>query len=159
MQHLGDRVADLEVKTLVIDQLARHPELRDKRIAVQVNKGIVSLDGTVDSPAQKRAAEQIALQAQGAQGLAGQLAVAGAPAGAPESADDKLARRVEFELYSTRAVPLENVQIRSQEGTVYLAGPVTSRAEKLLAERVTQSVEGVKRVVNNLSAPEGSAVR
>jgi osmotically-inducible protein OsmY len=159
MQHLGDRVADLEVKTLVIDQLARHPELRDKRIAVQVNKGIVSLDGTVDSPAQKRAAEQIALQAQGAQGLAGQLAVAGAPAGAPESADDKLARRVEFELYSTRAVPLANVQIRSQEGTVYLAGPVTSRAEKLLAERVTQSVEGVKRVVNNLSAPEGSAVR
>jgi osmotically-inducible protein OsmY len=85
--------------------------------------------------------------------------VAGATAGAPESADDKLARRVEFELYSTRAVPLENVQIRSQEGTVYLAGPVTSRAEKLLAERVTQSVEGVKRVVNNLSAPEGSAVR
>jgi osmotically-inducible protein OsmY len=159
MQHLGDRVADLEVKTLVIDQLARHPELRDKRIAVQVNKGIVSLDGTVDSPAQKRAAEQIALQAQGAQGLAGQLAVAGATAGAPESADDKLARRVEFELYSTRAVPLANVQIRSQEGTVYLAGPVTSRAEKLLAERVTQSVEGVKRVVNNLSAPEGSAVR
>jgi osmotically-inducible protein OsmY len=159
MQHLGDRVADLEVKTLVIDQLARHPELRDKRIAVQVNKGIVSLDGTVDSPAQKRAAEQIALQAQGTQGLAGQLAVAGATAGAPESADDKLARRVEFELYSTRAVPLENVQIRSQEGTVYLAGPVTSRAEKLLAERVTQSVEGVKRVVNNLSAPEGSAVR
>jgi osmotically-inducible protein OsmY len=42
---------------------------------------------------------------------------------------------------------------------VFLAGPVTSRAEKLLAERVTQSVDGVKRVVNNLSAPEGAATR
>ncbi len=31
---------------------------------------------------------------------------------------------------------------------------MTSRAETLLAERVTQSVEGVKRVVNNLNAPD-----
>ena len=119
---------------------------------------MVTLDGAVDTPAQKRAAEQIALQVPGVQGLAGQLTVANAAA-APESADDKLARRVEFELYSTRALPLQSVQIRSQDGTVTLTGPVTSRAEKLLAERVTQSVDGVKRVVNNLSAPEGTIAR
>ncbi|MGH7414002.1 MAG: BON domain-containing protein [Candidatus Rokuibacteriota bacterium] len=154
MENLGDRVADLEIKTIVIDQLSQHPELKDKRIAVQVSKRVVTLDGAVESPAQKRAAEQIALQASGVEGLGGQLTVANAGT-VPESPDEKLARRVEFELYSTRAVPLENVQIRSQEGTVYLTGPVTSRAEKLLAERVTQSVDGVKRVVNNLSAPEG----
>ena len=49
---------------------------------------------------------------------------------------------------------LKDVQIRSQDGSVFLGGKVGSRAEKLLAERVTQSVEGVKKVVNNLSAPE-----
>ena len=92
------------------------------------------------------------------QGLTGQITVANAGT-APESADDKLARRVEFELYSTRALPLQSVQVRSQDGTVTLTGPVTSRAEKLLAERVSQSVDGVKRVVNNLSAPEGAAAR
>lgn len=155
---LGDRVADLEIKTLVIDQLARSPELKDRPLAVQVNKKVVTLDGAVDTPGQKRAAEQIALQVPGVQGLAGQLTVANAAA-TPETADDKLARRVEFELYSTRALPLQSVQIRSQDGTVILTGPVTSRAEKLLAERVTQSVDGVKRVVNNLSAPEGSVAR
>jgi len=159
MEQLGDRVADLEIKTIVIDQIARQPELKDKRLTVQVNKRVVTLDGAVDSPAQKRAAEQIALQAPGAQGLAGQITLAGATGAAPESPDDKLARRVEFELYSTRALPVQNVQIRSQEGTVFLTGPVASRAEKLLAERVTQSVDGVKRVVNNLSAPEGSVAR
>jgi hyperosmotically inducible protein len=158
MEQLGDRVADLEIKTLVIDQLGRSPELKDKQIKVQVSKRIVTLDGAVDTPAQKRAAEQMALQAPGVQGLAGQLAVANAAA-VPESADDKLARRVEFELYSTRALPLQSVQIRSQDGTVILTGPVTSRAEKLLAERVAQSVDGVKRVVNNLTAPEGSVAR
>jgi osmotically-inducible protein OsmY len=158
MEQLGDRVADLEIKTLVIDQLGRTPELKDKQIKVQVSKRIVTLDGAVDTPVQKRAAEQIALQAPGVQGLAGQLTVANAAA-TPESADDKLARRVEFELYSTRALPVQSVQVRSQDGTVTLTGPVTSRAEKLLAERVSQSVDGVKRVVNNLSAPEGAAAR
>jgi osmotically-inducible protein OsmY len=152
-ENLADRVADLEIKTIVIDQLAQSPDLKDKRFTVQVTKRTVTLDGAVDSPAQKRVAEQIALQVPGVQGLAGNLSLASAQ-GSTDSPDEKLARRVEFELYSTRAIPLKNVQIRSQEGTVSLGGGVTTRAEKLLAERVTQSVEGVKRVVNNLSAPE-----
>ena len=152
-ENLADRVADLEIKTIVIDQLAQSPDLKDKRFTVQVTKRTVTLDGAVDSPAQKRVAEQIALQVPGVQGLAGNLSLASAQ-GSTDSPDEKLARRVEFELYSTRAIPLKSVQIRSQEGTVSLGGGVTTRAEKLLAERVTQSVEGVKRVVNNLSAPE-----
>jgi osmotically-inducible protein OsmY len=155
---LADRVADLEIKTIVIDQLAQSPELREKRLTVRVNKRIVTLDGAVDSPAQKRGAEQIVLQVPGVQGIAGQISVANVT-GSPEAVEDKLARRVEFELYSTRAVPLKNVQIRSQDGTVILTGGVGSRAEKLLAERVTQSVDGVKRVVNNLNAPEETAAR
>ncbi len=157
-ENLADRVADLEIKTIVIDQLARSPELKDKRFTVQVSRRVVTLDGAVDSPAQKRAAEQLVLQAPGVQGLAGDISVANAT-GSPETVDDKLARRVEFELYSTRAVPLKNVQIRSQAGTVFLTGGVASRAEKLLAERVTQTVDGVKRVVNNLNAPEEAAAR
>ena len=157
-ENLADRVADLEIKTIVIDQLARSPELKDKRFTVQVSRRVVTLDGAVDSSAQKRAAEQIVLQAPGVQGLAGDISVANAT-GSPETVDDKLARRVEFELYSTRAVPLKNVQIRSQDGTVFLSGGVASRAEKLLAERVTQTVDGVKRVVNSLNAPEEAAAR
>ena len=160
IEQMGDRVADLEIKTIVMEQLARNPDLKDRRVTVQVSKRIVQLDGAVDTPAQRRAIEQIAVQTPGVQGLAGQIQVTGpAAAGAPQSPDDRLARRVEFELYSTRALPLERVEIRSQDGTVYLTGPVGSRAEKLLAERVAQSVDGVKRVVNNLTAPEGTASR
>jgi hyperosmotically inducible protein len=150
---IGDRVADLEIKTLVTDQLAQAPELKDERIAVQVNKRSVSLDGTVSSPAQRRAADRIVLLVPGVQHLTSNLVVTTA-AGAPESPDDKLAHRVEFELYATKAVALKDVQIRSQDGSVFLGGKVGSRAEKLLAERVTQSVGGVKKVVNNLSTSE-----
>lgn len=154
--NLGDRIADLEVKTIVIDRLARSPELKDKRLTVQVASRIVTLEGTVDSPAQKRTAEDIAVQVPGVQSLNSQLIVTDAQAG-PESVDDRLARRVEFELYSTKAVSLKAMQIRSQDGTVVLSGSVPSRAERLLAEKVAQSVEGVKKVVNNLSTPEPAA--
>jgi len=156
MANLGERIADLEVKTIVTDRLARTPELKDKRLTVQVARQVVTLEGTVDSPAQKRAAEDIAIQAPGVQSLVSQITVADGQAG-PESSDDRLARRVEFELYSTKAVSLKTVQIRSQDGTVVLSGSVPSRAEKLLAEKVAQSVEGVKKVVNNLSAQEPAA--
>jgi hyperosmotically inducible protein len=150
---IGDRVADLEIKTLVIDQLAQAPELKDQRITVQVSKQRVSLDGAVDSPAQRRAADRIALLVPGVQGLTSHLVVS-TVAAAPESPDDRLAHRVEFELYATKAVPLKDVQIRSQDGSVFLGGTVGSRAEKLLAEKVSQSVEGVTKVVNNLSTSE-----
>lgn len=156
MANLGARIADLEIKTIVIDRLARAPELKDKRLTVQVARQVVTLEGTVDSPAQKRAAEDIAIQAPGVQSLVSQITVADGQAG-PESPDDRLARRVEFELYSTKAVSLKALQIRSQDGTVVLSGSVPSRAEKLLAEKVAQSVEGVKKVVNNLSAQEPAA--
>jgi hyperosmotically inducible protein len=151
--NIGDRVADLEIKTLVTDQLAQAPELKDERITVQVSKRRVSLDGTVDSSAQRRAADRIALLVPGVQELTSNLIVSTAALG-PESPDDRLARRVEFELYSTKAVALKDVQIRSQDGSVFLSGKVGSRAEKLLAEKLTQSVEGVRKVVNNLSASE-----
>jgi hyperosmotically inducible periplasmic protein len=150
---ISDRVADLEIKTLVTDHLARATELQNEHITVQVSKRRVSLDGTVDSPAQRRAADRIALLVPGVLELASNLTVTNAT-GSPESADDRLARRVEFELFATKAVALKDVQIRSQDGAVFLSGKVGSRAERLLAERVTQSVEGVKKVVNNLSASE-----
>jgi osmotically-inducible protein OsmY len=150
---IGDRVADLEIKTLVTDHLARATELQNEHITVQVSKRRVSLDGTVDSPAQRRAADRIALLVPGVLELASNLTVTNVT-GSPESVDDRLARRVEFELYATKAVALKDVQIRSQDGSIFLSGKVGSRAERLLAERVTQSVEGVKKVVNNLSASE-----
>jgi hyperosmotically inducible protein len=152
-EHLGERVADLEIQTLVTDALSKNADLAEKHIATVVKNRAVTLNGSVQSTTQKYAAEQIAWQVPGVQGLTDNLSVADAQA-VPESADDKLARRVEFELYSTKAIPLKTVQIHADNGVVTLTGTVLSRAEKLLAEKTAKSVEGVRRVVNSLSAPE-----
>jgi hyperosmotically inducible protein len=152
-EHLGERVADLEIQTLVTDALSKNTDLADKHITTEVKNRTVALNGTVQTTNQKYAAEQIAWQVPGVQGLTNNLSVADAQA-TPESADDKLARRVEFELYSTKAISLKTVQIHADNGVVTLPGTVLSRAEKLLAEKTAKSVEGVRRVVNSLAAPE-----
>jgi osmotically-inducible protein OsmY len=154
-ERLGERVADLEVKTVVNDSLSKSTDLKDKNIDVQVKNRIVTLGGAVETPPQKYSAEQIAWQASGVQGVVNNLNVTNTLA-APETADEKLARRVEFELYSSKAVSLKNMQVHVDNGTATLTGISGSRAERLLAEKITQSVEGIRKVVNNLAAPDDS---
>ena len=152
-EHLGERVADLEIKTLVTDALSKNAELAGEHITPEVKDRAVTLGGTVQTISQKNTADQIAWQVAGVQGITDNLSLSDAQA-MPESADDKLARRVEFELYSTKAIPLKTVQIHADNGIVTLTGTVSSRAEKLLAEKTAKSVEGVRRVMNGLAAPE-----
>jgi hyperosmotically inducible protein len=152
-EHLGERVADLEIQTLVTDALSKNTDLAEKHIATAVKNRTVALNGTVQTINQKYTAEQIAWQVPGVRGLTDNLSVSDTQS-VPESADDKLARRVEFELYSTKAIPLKTVQVHADNGVVTLTGTVLSRAEKLLAEKTAKSVEGVRKVVNSLAAPE-----
>jgi hyperosmotically inducible protein len=152
-QGLGERVADLEIKTLVNAGLLQNSELAEKHIATEVKNRTVTLSGTVETSAQKNQAEQIAWQVTGVQGVTDNLSAANAQTN-PESVDDKLAHRVEFELYSTKAISLKTMQIHANNGTVTLTGNVSSRAEKLLAEKTAQSVDGVRKVVNSLAVPD-----
>lgn len=62
----------------------------------------------------------------------------------------QLARRIEFELFSTQAFDLEAIHVTVAESTVTLAGTVRSEAERLLAERVVEEVPGVVKVANEL---------
>lgn len=155
---IRDRVADLEIRTLVIDALSKNTEFRDKRIEVQVDGAKVTLSGVVETPSQRSLAEQMALGISGVRIVSNNLQLAsGQTVPASQSQDEKLARSVEFELYSTKAIPLNSLQIHARDGIVTLTGTVRARAEKLLAEKVAASVDGVGRVVNNLSSPdEGS---
>ena len=150
---LGQRVADLEIKTLVGEALSQNAELSEKHISTDVKNRTVTLSGTVETATQKNRAEQIAWQVTGVQGVTDNLSAANAQTN-PESVDDKLAHRVEFELYSTKAISLKTVQIHADNGTVTLSGNVSSRAEKLLAEKTAQTVEGVRKVVNSLAVTD-----
>ena len=151
-------VEDLEIRVAILEALSHSHELGGKSIDVKVDNRTVTLSGTVETPAQRNGAEQIARAVDGVAGVTNNLTVTNPqaatepPTGTPLPADSTadLAKRVEFELYRTNAFNTQTIQVKAEEGTVTLSGTVRSRAEQLLAERVAQSVAGVKKVTNDL---------
>ncbi|MEK6320520.1 MAG: BON domain-containing protein [Acidobacteriota bacterium] len=158
-------VEDLEIRVAILEALARSRELGGKSIDVKVENRTVTLSGSVETPTQRNGAEQIARAVDGVAGVTNNLAVtnpqaatepptAGSP---PADSTTDLAKRIQFELYQTDAFNTRTIQVKAEDGAVTLSGGVRSRAEQLLAERVAQSVSGVKKVVNELKVTAATA--
>lgn len=152
-QTLLERIADLETQVALQERLRREPLLAGANLKVDVERGVVVLRGWVESDLEHASARKIAQAAVGAEHVRNELQTLSPTSGA----EDRLARRVEFELYSTRAFDLTRIRIRSEAGQVRLEGPVRSEAERLLAGRLTEAVPGVREVVNDLSLAEKSS--
>jgi len=158
-------VEDLEIRVAILEALARSRELGGKDIDVKVENRSVTLSGTVETPTQRSGVEQIARAADGVAGVTNNLAVTNPQAASeppaanplPVDSNADLAKRIEFELYRTNAFNTVTMQVKSDDGTVTLAGTVRSRAEQLLAERVAQSVTGAKKVTNELKVTVAAA--
>jgi len=151
-------VEDLEIRVAILEALTHSRELGGKNIDVKVENRSVTLSGSVETPAQRNGAEQIAGAVDGVAGVTNNLAVTNpqaateppAASAVPTDLNADLAKRVEFELYRTNAFNTLTMQVKAEDGAVTLAGSVRSRAEQLLAERVAQTVTGVKKVTNDL---------
>src|SRR5437867_2637019 len=158
-------VEDLEIRVAILEALARSRELGGKNIDVKVENRSVTLSGSVETPTQRNGAEQIARAVDGVAGVTNNLVVTNPQAASeppaanapPADSNAELAKRVEFELYRTSAFNTLTMQVRAEDGAVTLAGTVRSRAEQLLAERVVQSVSGVKKVTNELKVTASAA--
>jgi len=158
-------VEDLEIRVAILEALARSRELGGKNIDVKVENRSVTLSGSVETPTQRNGAEQIARAVDGVAGVTNNLTVTNPQAATeppaanapPADSNAELAKRVEFELYRTNAFNTSTMQVRAEDGAVTLAGTVRSRAEQLLAERVVQSVSGVKKVTNELKVTASAA--
>ncbi len=148
VQDLSRRIADLELRSAILDAIDRHPELASAAVRVQVVDGDATLSGTVNTAEQREAIIQIAVR-EGAGSIADELELRASPA-ANGHGNEPLARRVEFELYSTDAFDLRRIEITAGGGEVELSGTVRSLAERLLAERIASDVAGVETVVNGL---------
>lgn len=158
-------VEDLEIRVAILEALAHSRELSGKNIDVKVENRTVTLGGSVDTPTQRSGAEQIARAVDGVAGVTNNLVVTNPqaasepPATSSPAADvtGDLPKRVMFELYQTEAFDTRTIKIKAEDGAITLSGTVKSRAEQLLAERVAQSVSGVKKVTNELKVSAAPA--
>src|SRR5579864_2218589 len=114
--------ADEHVKRRILDEIHWGNEIRSTDIGVEVEGGIVTLLGAVDSYHKKWMAEQAALGVDGVRGVANELSVRDRISQQP--ADAAIARATLNLLDWSPAVPAGQVKVGVADGSVVLEGTV-----------------------------------
>jgi osmotically-inducible protein OsmY len=137
---------DKSVQEDVIRELDWEPIVHSTEIGVAVKDGIVTLSGTVDSHAAKRAVERAAARVRGVRALSSQLAVK--PVGSSERTDADIAWAAANALAWNALVPAESISVSVTRGWIVLEGTVERRFQKVAAEDAVSDLAGVVGVTN-----------
>jgi osmotically-inducible protein OsmY len=116
-------------------------------IVVEVNDGVVTLNGEVPSLTHKRLAGVLAWWVPGSRDVINGLE----EVPPEEDNDDELIDAVRLVLEKDPFMNASNVRVSSKDWTVTLEGLVPNETMKQMAERDTWYVLGVKSVINKIS--------
>lgn len=142
---------DEEIQRDVIEEIRWDPQLSGtaSQIGVAVRNEVVTLSGTVDYYAQKIAAENAAQRVSGVKVVAVDLNVKGI-AGDETIADSEIAEAVRNALTWHSAVNEDLIDIKVDNGWVFLEGTVNWDYERKAAEAAVVNILGVKGVFNKI---------
>jgi osmotically-inducible protein OsmY len=118
------------------------------KVGVEVDKGIVTLTGTLDNFAKKHAATEAAHRVAGVLDVANDITVH--LAGSPGKTDTEIARAVRSALEWDAFVPDQRIRSNVSDGWVTLEGDVEYLREREDAARVVRRLDGVKGVWNQI---------
>jgi len=139
-KHADDEIAGRALRILQWDEL-----VPDDRITIKVEKGMVTLSGTVDWQYQKSEAEYDIRKLSGVLGVINQLQVK-SPAAAAEVKD-----QIEQALRRNAQLEASRIRVETSGGSVTLKGTVHDWFERDLIERAAWSVPGVTEVHDRLT--------
>lgn len=136
---------DVQLKQDIDQELAWDPKVNAAQIGVSVDKGAVSLLGTVDTYAQKWAAEDAAKRVSGVRTVAQDLAVK--ILSDHTRGDSEIASAIQSTLKWDVLVP-KAVTAVVRDGSVTLEGQVDWNFEREAADRAIRNLTGVVSVRN-----------
>jgi osmotically-inducible protein OsmY len=141
----GDRALQIDV----LDELRWEPGVNATDIGATVKDGVVTLEGTVESFAEKWAAEKAVKRLPGVKALAVELKVE--LPGSSERTDADIARAAENVLKWDVFVPHDRIKVIVENGRITLEGEVARQFQKSAAERAVLHLTGVKGVTNQIT--------
>lgn len=147
--------SDLEIQKEVLQELRWDTRVKPTEIGVEVDKGVVTLTGTVDSYAKKIAAREAAHRVFGARDVADDVRVK--LPGTLKKTDTEIAKAVRLALEWDAFVNDVNVQTTVADGWVTLEGTVDSLREKDDAERAVRRLNFVVGVTDRLKVKKTKA--
>jgi osmotically-inducible protein OsmY len=153
---------DAEIQQAVLRELAWDPRVDETDVGVEVDRGIVTLTGTVSTWAKRVAAQEAAHRVVGVLDVANDVVVK--IPGDRARTDTDIAQAVRHALEWDTLVPDDRVRSTVSNGWVTLEGEVGSWAEREDAERAVQNLAGVRGVTDRMTVcaprpPEPDRVR
>ncbi|MGK2926957.1 MAG: BON domain-containing protein [Lysobacterales bacterium] len=148
----GEVIDDKTIATSIKTALLASPDTDGLNIDVEVDRNKVQLNGFVDNQSQVNRAGEIARSTSGVESVVNNLRVTEGNRQTGEYIDDNsLAARVKLALADDPVVQSLKVDVEVNRGVVSLGGFVDSNQERATAVAVTQKVDGVVKVVDNLA--------
>lgn len=149
------RKPDAQIRSEVLHEFRCDARVGLAGLVVGVDDGVVTLTGSVDSAARRRAAQEAAHRVAGVHDVANDIVVQ--PSQPIERTDTTIARVVRESLERDSRVPHERIHSTVSDGVVTLEGVVDSWGQRVEADELVRLLAGV-RAVENLIAITPPAV-
>ncbi|KMQ51186.1 osmotically inducible protein OsmY [Chitinispirillum alkaliphilum] len=140
---------DRKLKEEIVSHILLDSRLEGSLVDVEVREGLVILRGRVGSSGQLKAAMEDAMAVEGVRNLENGLEVSEEPL-ADLPSDLVIRKQLTSKLVKSASVMVSRLDVAVYEGIVTLRGVVRSYDEKVEAEEMSSSTEGVIRVINLL---------
>lgn len=139
---------DLQVQKDVLSELRSEPALNAAALGVTVHNGIVTLSGEVAVYTQKLDAVKATARAKGVRAVANDIRVF--PSDSCIRTDTELAHDIFKALEWTVAVQEDQIDITVENGVVVLEGEVDHDAQRQIAVKTIETMQGVRSVINKI---------
>ncbi len=154
----GERPAEFSdawLQAKVKSTLLFHRSVSATATDVDVKDGIVTLRGKADNQAQKELTAEYVKDIEGVKDVVNEMTVAKAPGEkrtiGQEIDDASITAQVKMTLLSHRSTSALNTSVSTKDGVVTLSGKAKNAAERDLATKLAQDVNGVKEVKNQMT--------
>jgi len=135
---------DTDIAEAVVNALKWHSAVRDHKITVKVESGIVTLDGAVDWEFQKNSARLMVENILGVTGIVNNISIVERPAVI------EIKQKISAAFHRSATIDASGIEIEISGTKAILKGKVRSWAEKDDAENAVWGAKGIDRVDNRL---------
>jgi osmotically-inducible protein OsmY len=140
---------DSQIQQDVLLELKWDTRVDETDVGVEVDRGIVTLTGTVDNWAKRFAAQEAAHRVYGVLDVANDIEIK--LPGSLERNDTDIAKAVRHALEWDVFVPEDRIRSTVSTGWVTLSGDVNYWSQRMDAERAVRNLAGVRGVSNDIT--------
>lgn len=148
--------SDAWLSTKVKSTLLFHRNVSASGTDVYVKDGVVSLRGEAANEAQKELTAEYAQDVEGVKSVKNELTIAKTPAKPAQTTQERIddasiTAQVKTSLLSHRSTSAIKTKVETTDGVVTLSGIAKNAAEKSLVTKLVEDINGVTKVVNNMT--------